>query len=161
MQWTEETIARFEQLIADNLSASQIGAELGCSRNAILGKAHRLGLKVNPNSPQSKSARFGLRAEPRAVRSRPSVPRAARVFIPGAVLMRDPTPAGAVAFIDAEPGQCRWFQPFEKGAFGLICANRTVPEKSYCQAHYLRSLDTASRVEAISRLNIKCEAVAA
>jgi hypothetical protein len=160
--WTEEKIARFQELIALDYSAAQIGAELGFSKNSILGKAHRLGLKVNPNSPQSQRARLGLKA-PKQIRARPpSAPRAARVFIPGAVLMREPTPAGAVAFIDAEPGQCRWFQPEQHGAYGLICANPTAGDKSYCKTHYLRSIRAEFRPAAEARLAVfECTGVAA
>jgi GcrA cell cycle regulator len=46
MTWTEERIEVLTKLWAEGLSASQIAAELGggASRNAVLGKAHRLGL---------------------------------------------------------------------------------------------------------------------
>src|SRR3954471_2050470 len=46
LTWTEERIERLKELWTEGLSASQIAAELGedVSRNAVLGKAHRLGL---------------------------------------------------------------------------------------------------------------------
>src|SRR4051812_45908745 len=46
LTWTEERMERLKQLWGEGLSASQIAAELGgdVSRNAVLGKAHRLGL---------------------------------------------------------------------------------------------------------------------
>jgi GcrA cell cycle regulator len=46
MTWTEERIELLTKLWTEGLSASQIAAELGegVSRNAVLGKAHRLGL---------------------------------------------------------------------------------------------------------------------
>lgn len=51
--WTDETIARLKALYADGLSASAIAADLGCgSRNAIIGKARRLGLS-SPKTPRS------------------------------------------------------------------------------------------------------------
>src|SRR5215216_1664268 len=59
MTWTEEHIELLKHLLMQGLSASQIAAELGggASRNAVLGKAHRLGLvrhetKV-PGTPRS------------------------------------------------------------------------------------------------------------
>jgi GcrA cell cycle regulator len=152
--WTEEKVRLFEELVALELSASQIGEKMGITRNAVIGKAHRMGIRINPNSPQSQLTRLGLRKPPKVIRMRPSVPRAAKVFIPGAVLMREPTPAGAVAFIDAKPGQCRWFQPNQEGARGLICARDTVPGHSYCKTHYLRSLRSDERSGAAVRISV-------
>ena len=45
MGWTDERVALLTKLWADGLSASQIAAELGgITRNAVIGKVHRLGL---------------------------------------------------------------------------------------------------------------------
>lgn len=45
MSWTEQRVERLKVLYADGLSASQIAADLGgITRNAAIGKAHRLGL---------------------------------------------------------------------------------------------------------------------
>ncbi|MEM0907525.1 MAG: GcrA family cell cycle regulator, partial [Pseudomonadota bacterium] len=45
MSWTDERIEELRKLWADGLSASQIADSLGgVSRNAVIGKIHRLGL---------------------------------------------------------------------------------------------------------------------
>src|SRR3954447_3870622 len=45
MGWTDERVERLKKLWADGLSASQIAGELGgVTRNAVIGKVHRLGL---------------------------------------------------------------------------------------------------------------------
>ena len=45
MSWTDERVEMLKKLWADGLSASQIAAKLGgVSRNAVIGKVHRLGL---------------------------------------------------------------------------------------------------------------------
>lgn len=41
MDWTPEADAELEKLMLDGLSATQIGARIGCSRNAVIGRAHR------------------------------------------------------------------------------------------------------------------------
>ncbi len=57
MSWTDERIDRLKELWAQGMTASQIADELGgVSRNAVIGKAHRLGLQsrpspVKPNDP--------------------------------------------------------------------------------------------------------------
>ena len=50
MSWTEERIERLRKMWHDGATASQIADELGgVSRNAVIGKAHRLGLEQRPS----------------------------------------------------------------------------------------------------------------
>ena len=55
--WTEERLAILKELWDQKLSISKIGEKLGVSRNAIAGKAHRLGLekRQSPIKPSLKS----------------------------------------------------------------------------------------------------------
>jgi len=58
MSWTDERVERLKKLWADGLSASQIAAELGgITRNAVIGKVHRLGLSARAKSPSSAAPR--------------------------------------------------------------------------------------------------------
>ena len=58
MGWTDERVELLKKLWADGLSASQIAAELGgITRNAVIGKVHRLGLSGRAKSPSSTSPR--------------------------------------------------------------------------------------------------------
>ncbi|MDQ3074065.1 MAG: GcrA family cell cycle regulator [Pseudomonadota bacterium] len=50
MSWTDERIDRLKAMWADGSTASQIAEDLGgVSRNAVIGKAHRLGLESRPS----------------------------------------------------------------------------------------------------------------
>ena len=50
MSWTEERIERLKAMWTEGATASQIADELGgVSRNAVIGKAHRLGLEARPS----------------------------------------------------------------------------------------------------------------
>ena len=50
MSWTEERIDRLKAMWTEGATASQIADELGgVSRNAVIGKAHRLGLEARPS----------------------------------------------------------------------------------------------------------------
>jgi GcrA cell cycle regulator len=67
MTWTDERVETLKRLWTDGLSASQIAAELGgITRNAVIGKVHRLGLSGRAKSPSS--------AAPRARQGRPPRP---------------------------------------------------------------------------------------
>ena len=55
MSWTNERIAKLKKLWEKGLTASQIADELGgVSRNAVIGKAHRLGLQSRPSPVVTK-----------------------------------------------------------------------------------------------------------
>lgn len=63
MNWTDERVEKLKKLWADGLSASQIAAQLGgVSRNAVIGKVHRLSLPGRAKSGGASSAARTKRA---------------------------------------------------------------------------------------------------
>ena len=78
MSWTDERVELLKKLWSDGLSASQIAAELGgITRNAVIGKVHRLGLSGRAKSASSAVAR------PRKARSSAHMMRMARPAVRG------------------------------------------------------------------------------
>ena len=74
MNWTDERVELLKKLWADGLSASQIAAELGgITRNAVIGKVHRLGLSGRAKSPSSASPRPRKPRQTHMMRVRPSM----------------------------------------------------------------------------------------
>lgn len=53
MEWTNETIARLQELWQQGLSTAEIGRQLNITKNAVVGKAHRLGLPPRPSPIRS------------------------------------------------------------------------------------------------------------
>jgi GcrA cell cycle regulator len=69
MDWNDETITRLRALWAEGHSTAEIGRRLGVSKNAVVGKAHRLNLPPRP-SPIRRDATPGARprsSQPRRV----------------------------------------------------------------------------------------------
>jgi GcrA cell cycle regulator len=93
MSWTEERIDSLKTMWEKGLTASQIAEELGgVSRNAVIGKAHRLGLQSRPSPVKSNDG------EPRvAVRKATPIPSKPRVAAP------QPAPAPVAAPRAAAP----------------------------------------------------------
>ena len=90
MGWTDERVALLRKLWAEGLSASQIAKQLGgVTRNAVIGKVHRLGLagRATPSRPAKRPVRA----------SRP------RVIGPSAPRLRPASSAPAVIIPDLEP----------------------------------------------------------
>ncbi len=49
MEWNEDLIARLRELWSEGRSTADIGRHLGVSKNAVVGKAHRLDLSARPS----------------------------------------------------------------------------------------------------------------
>lgn len=49
MEWTDEIISRLQTLWQEGLSTAEIGRQLSITKNAVVGKAHRLGLPPRPS----------------------------------------------------------------------------------------------------------------
>ncbi|MGI9379687.1 MAG: GcrA family cell cycle regulator [Methyloligellaceae bacterium] len=70
MAWTDERVELLKKLWSEGLSASQIANRLGgVSRNAVIGKVHRLGLSGRATTSRIKSVRSRKRAASVGVRS--------------------------------------------------------------------------------------------
>ncbi|MBL0925546.1 MAG: GcrA cell cycle regulator [Sphingomonadaceae bacterium] len=88
MSWTDQRIDQLKSLWEKGLTASQIADELGgVSRNAVIGKAHRLGLKSRPspvkaNEPEKKAAPKKPAPVAKPVAAAPAKPRPAPAASP-------------------------------------------------------------------------------
>src|SRR3990167_9444455 len=81
MSWTDERIATLTKMWEGGATASQIADELGgVSRNAVIGKAHRLGLKSRPSpvKPNEEKGSAKKSAEAPAAKAKPKPKAAAR-----------------------------------------------------------------------------------
>ena len=104
MDWTEEVIGRLRALWAEGHSTAEIGRRLGVSKNAIVGKAHRLDRPARP----SPSRRDPVSAEtPRPAPTRrvegSTLPPLASTDVPVPVPVIDVAPVIVVAEAPAEP----------------------------------------------------------
>jgi GcrA cell cycle regulator len=100
MSWTDERIDRLKELWTQGMTASQIADELGgVSRNAVIGKAHRLGLQSRP-SPVKPNEGEG---------PSPFEPEAATEAAPAAAAA--PARGEAEAVAEAEPATAAAAEP--------------------------------------------------
>jgi len=91
MSWTDERIATLRKMWEGGATASEIATELGgVSRNAVIGKAHRLGLKARPSPVKANEQKKKPAAAPAA--KKPAAPAAAP---------RAPEPAERAAPVEA------------------------------------------------------------
>jgi GcrA cell cycle regulator len=125
MDWTSEQITQLTQLWREGLSTAEIGKRLGISKNAVVGKAHRLHLDSRP----SPIKRVGPR--PAIVRHtahvRPAVPPAAPAMAP--------QPAAPPRVVELSNQSCRWPIGHPGDADFHFCTQRAIQGKPYCVEH--------------------------
>ncbi|MCZ6589734.1 MAG: GcrA cell cycle regulator [Alphaproteobacteria bacterium] len=143
MAWTEDRVAMLRELWTKGLSASQIAVQLGgVSRNAVIGKAHRLGLESRPSPIRGGGG--GSRSRRNRAISRAIEARALRGTIteeeiggepvaPGQRMMDRPLSPPARPISDVK--DCLWpiGDPSED-AFSF-CGEDTAPGRPYCANH--------------------------
>lgn len=76
MSWTEERIATLTKMWEGGSTASQIAEELGgVSRNAVIGKAHRLGLKSRPSPVKASEKKAAAKKKDAAPAKKAAAPK--------------------------------------------------------------------------------------
>jgi len=115
--WTEERLARLKELWDQKLSISKIGEKLGVSRNAIAGKAHRLGLekRQSPIKPSLKSK--SIKNEWDENKRGPK---------PLRLILRN---------LDWSRNKCLWSFEDPKSVNFYFCGDEVHPGKPYCLKH--------------------------
>lgn len=100
MSWTDDRVETLKRMWSEGQSASAIAKELGgVTRNAVIGKVHRLGLSNRTEEPEAAAPAPAPAPEPVA-REKPAAPRA--VPQPAAAPLR-PEPAPEPAAVQPEP----------------------------------------------------------
>lgn len=131
MSWTDEKIDELAKLWDQGLSASVIGKKLGVSKNAVVGKAHRLKLPARP-SPIKRDGSSAPRR--RVLNIRPQVepaPAPSRYEAPPEKEKAPPRRVRAAAGTQS----CVWPIGDPGEADFHFCAAPAVPGKPYCAEH--------------------------
>ena len=115
--WTDDRLEHLKSLWSKGLSITQIGQEIGVSRNAVVGKVHRMGLPKR-NSP---------------------IMRAEKVPAPQPV-----SPVNAMTFQEWDRSKCCWPIGDPKSDDFRFCGERASEGRPYC-AHHCAMAYTTTR----------------
>ena len=144
MSWTDERVELLNKLWADGLSASQIAGELGgITRNAVIGKVHRLGLSGRAKSPSSSSPR------PRKARASSHLMRISRASTRGNTalaydydlepepeLIENIIPIGQRrTLLELNEDTCRWPIGDPASPEFFFCGGKPLTGLPYCSYH--------------------------
>ena len=133
VSWTDERIETAKRLWMEGHSATDIAQRMGgVSRNAVIGKLHRMGLSREGRAAPAKPARIKApkpARAPKAVKSKVSTR-------PKRILRADDLEREGHPIMSLTRHQCRWpVNAPPRGGEHLFCGDETVPGKSYCEGH--------------------------
>jgi GcrA cell cycle regulator len=141
MNWTEDRIEQLKSLWTEGQSASAIATTLGeVSRNAVIGKVHRLGLAGRPktSTPHPSRRRSTPTRRRRTVRSSGRLPTALRKNVYFRLLELGPAPQIPVTIATLTAGTCHWPEGNPKAPGFHFCGRPTSsPLGPYCKIHML------------------------
>ena len=104
MSWTEERIERLKKMWHEGATASQIADELGgVSRNAVIGKAHRLGLEQRPSPVKPGEEKETRKPAPAPAAAAPAKPKAEPEPAHAAAPAATPSPSGRIPTPQRQP----------------------------------------------------------
>ena len=137
--WTPERLEQLRNYAGSGLSSSQIAAEIGVTRNAVIGKLHRLGLA--PGRPAAGGP--ARSCPPRARRPRPSPQREflRLMFAQAPSIASSASAASSVqstqpcSLFDLAHGKCRWPVGNPDAADFAFCGNDAAAGFPYCAGH--------------------------
>ncbi|KAB0269113.1 GcrA family cell cycle regulator [Microvirga brassicacearum] len=150
ISWTDERVELLKKLWTDGLSASQIATELGnVTRNAVIGKVHRLGLSGRAKDKAAAEQR--PRKAARAPSAPVAIPPQNRTNVIMAPVPRAPVihvepmlPAGddlaipvseRVTIMELRESMCRWPMGDPTKAEFRFCGAHSITGLPYCDHH--------------------------
>ena len=159
MSWTEDRVSRLTKLWADGLSASQIAADLGgVTRNAVIGKVHRLGLsgRAKPASSAARAKRQPRSTGYAATRAPRATPRtngatALKMDVDAEVRFQ-PKPAENVVVpisrrltvMQLTENTCKWPSGDPQYPDFSFCGHNSKESTPYCEFHSKLAFQPAS-----------------
>lgn len=138
--WPPERLARLRELLAEQEHSAGIIAQMlssefktKISRNAIIGKVHRDGLKLPRSGKPKETLPRGARSHRSPRRLAPRRPPKLALVAPAPPIV--PLPVAPVAQRLPEQLQCSWpIGDPDKPDFGF-CPNERLPRRPYCAGH--------------------------
>lgn len=155
MSWTDDRVELLKKLWSEGLSASQIAGRLGSvTRNAVIGKVHRLGLsgrattsRMKSHRPRARLANVKRAAKPRFAQSGNPAVRAlyseAEAYVPPAEELVIPL-AERKYIQTLTECSCRWPIGDPQLADFHFCGKNKVLGLPYCEVHARRAFQPAA-----------------
>ncbi|MDB9745613.1 hypothetical protein OAB02_03915 [Candidatus Pelagibacter sp.] len=145
MSWTEEKVAKLKELWGKGSTASQIAEIIGgISRNAVIGKAHRLNLSSKIKTRNASSIEnYDNNSEENNSKQK----RGRKSKFKSLIIEKDFEPENPKKLEELDESSCKWpiGHPEEESFY--FCGRSSLKDFSYCKLHLLYAYQPKGKKE--------------
>ena len=144
MSWTEEKVAKLKELWGKGSTASQIAQIIGgISRNAVIGKAHRLNLSAKIKTRTATSNENFENSFEGNIKSK----KGRKSKFKSLIIEKDFEPENPKQLEELDENSCKWpiGHPNEKSFY--FCGRSSLKDFSYCKLHLLYAYQPKGKKE--------------
>ena len=145
MSWNDEKVAKLKELWGKGSTASQIAEIIGgISRNAVIGKAHRLNLSAKI---KTRTANSNHNLKTSAENNLDKLKRGRRSKFKSLIIEKDFEPENPKQLEELDENSCKWpiGHPNEKSFY--FCGRTSLKDFSYCKLHLLYAYQPKGKKE--------------
>ncbi len=148
MSWNDEKVEKLKELWGKGSTASQIAEIIGgISRNAVIGKAHRLNLSAKIKTRTATSnKKFDSSIEDNNIKSK----RERKSKFKSLIIEKDFEPENPKQLEELDENSCKWPIGHPDEEIFYFCGRSSLKDFSYCKLHLLYAYQPKGRKEEVS-----------
>ena len=144
MSWTEEKVAKLKELWGKGNTASQIAEIIGgISRNAVIGKAHRLNLSAKIKTRTATTNQNFENSSEKNV----SIRRTRKSKFKSLIIEKDFEPENPKQLEELDENSCKWPIGHPDESSFYFCGRTSLKDFSYCKLHLLYAYQPKGKKE--------------